>query len=229
MTRLPAAQRREQLLDTAVTLFAEKGYGGATTAELARAAGVTEPIIYRHFKSKKDLFVAVIDRTSQLTIERWARQLSSAHDAAQRLRRLIGTNPMVTDRGRGIYRVIVQAMMEIQDPDILAAIQRHVISLHQFVVEGVRLAQEDGWVSRAFSPEITAWTLLHLGLGYGTFAPLGIEGHAIDENGVRVRDVIEQMMLGEKARKRQDDMLSHRDDDPSTDAHSTDSPPTADD
>ncbi|MCA9310819.1 MAG: helix-turn-helix transcriptional regulator, partial [Phycisphaerales bacterium] len=53
MTRLPAAKRREQLLDTAVVLFAERGYGGATTAELARAAGVTEPIIYRHFKSKR--------------------------------------------------------------------------------------------------------------------------------------------------------------------------------
>ena len=66
MTRLPAAERREQLLDTAVTLFAKRGYAGATTAELAKAAGVTEPIIYRHFASKKDLFIAVIDRTGEL-------------------------------------------------------------------------------------------------------------------------------------------------------------------
>ncbi|MBN4060248.1 TetR/AcrR family transcriptional regulator [Planctomycetaceae bacterium AH-315-I19] len=214
MTRLPAAQRREQLLDTAVTLFAERGFGGATTSELARAAGVTEPIIYRHFKSKKKLFVAVIDRTSELTIERWDRQLSSAKDAAQRLRRLIGTNPMSSDRGRGIYRVILQAMMEIEDPEILEAIQRHVTALHQFVTDGVRRAQDEGWVSRAFSPEVTAWTLLHLGLGYGVLSPLGIDGHAMDDKGVRVRDLIEQMMLGEKARKRQDDMLEHRETDP---------------
>ena len=210
MTRLPAAERREQLLDTAVSLFAEKGYGGATTAELARAAGVTEPIIYRHFASKKDLFVAVIDRTSELTISRWDRQLSNARDAAQRLRRLIGTNPMISDRGRGIYRVILQAMMEIEDPDILEAIQRHVKALHRFVTDAVRRAQDEGWVSRAFSPEITAWTLLHLGLGYGIFAPLGIDGHATDEHGVHVRDVIEQMMLSEKARTRQDEMLQRR-------------------
>jgi len=210
MTRLPAAERREQLLDTAVSLFAEKGYGGATTAELARAAGVTEPIIYRHFASKKDLFVAVIDRTSELTISRWDRQLSNARDAAQRLRRLIGTNPMISDRGRGIYRVILQAMMEIEDPDILEAIQRHVKALHRFVTDAVRRAQEEGWVSRAFSPEITAWTLLHLGLGYGIFAPLGIDDHATDEQGMHVRDVVEQMMLGEKARRRQDEMLERR-------------------
>ena len=89
MTRLPAAQRKEQLLDTAVELFARRGFGGATTAELAKAAGVTEPIIYRHFRSKKDLFIAVIDRTSELTLETWERQLKTAKDPAQRLRRLM--------------------------------------------------------------------------------------------------------------------------------------------
>lgn len=200
MTRLPAAQRREQLLDTAVALFAEKGYGGATTAELAKAAGVTEPIIYRHFSSKKDLFIAAIDRTSEFVTQNWARQMRSAGDPAHRLRRLIGANPMVTDRGRGFYRVIIQAMMEIADPDILAAIQRHITALHRFVAREVALAQEDGQVSKYYSPEITAWTLLHLGLGYGMMEPLAIPGHAEDERGVRVRDLIERLMLGDKAK-----------------------------
>ncbi len=200
MTRLPAAMRREQLLDTAINLFAQRGYGGATTAELAKAAGVTEPIIYRHFDSKKALFIAVIDRTSQRITALWERQLRTARDPAQRLRRLIGANPMVSDRGRGIYRVIVQAMTEIKEPEILEAIQRHVIALHGFVSREVALAQEEGHVSRAYSPEITAWTLLHLGLGYGLMAPLNIPSHAQDEHGVRVRDVVAQIMLGNKAR-----------------------------
>ncbi|MBL8745258.1 MAG: TetR/AcrR family transcriptional regulator [Phycisphaerae bacterium] len=200
MTRLPAAKRREQLLDTAVALFAEKGYGGATTAELAKAAGVTEPIIYRHFESKKTLFIAAIERTGEMVTQTWERQMRTAHDPAHRLRRLIGANPMVMERGRGFYRVIVQAMMEIADPDILAAIQEHIISLHRFVAREVALAQDEGHVSKYYSPEITAWTLLHLGLGYGMMEPLGIKGHAEDERGVRVRDLIERLMLGDKAR-----------------------------
>ncbi len=207
MTRLPAAQRKEQLLDTAVELFARHGFGGATTAELAKAAGVTEPIIYRHFRSKKDLFIAVIDRTSDLTLETWERQLRTAKDPAQRLRRLIAANPTTSDRGRGIYRVIVQAMMEIHDPEILEAIQRHVKKLHEFVTREVVEAQSEGHVSKYFTPEITAWTLLHLGLGYGVLAPLGIEGHAQDDRGVRVREVIEQLMLGERAKQVQDEMM----------------------
>jgi len=210
MTRLPAAQRKEQLLDTAVRLFAERGYGGATTAELARAAGVTEPIIYRHFRSKKDLFIAVIDRTSDLITHTWERQLRNAANPAQRLRRLIGANPMVSDRGQGIYRVIVQAMTEIVDPDILAAIQRHVVKLHKFVSHEVSLAQEEGWVSKRYSPEVTAWTLLHLGLGYGILAPLEIPGHAMDDGGVRVRDLIQRLMLGDKAVDHLEEAEQHR-------------------
>lgn len=200
MTRLPAAKRREQLLDTAVSLFAEKGYGGATTAELAKAAGVTEPIIYRHFTSKKDLFIAAIDRTGEIVTHTWERQLRSARDPAHRLRRLIGANPMVTDRGRGFYRVIIQAMMEIDDAEIRAAIQRHITALHRFVAHEVARAQEEAHVSKYYSPEITAWTLLHLGLGYGVLTPLGIPGHAEDDRGVRVRDLIERLMLGDKAK-----------------------------
>lgn len=199
MTRLPRAQRKEQLLDTAVSMFAERGFQGATTSELAKAAGVTEPIIYRHFHSKRELFVAVIDRASETTIAMWDRQMRGSRDAAQRLRRLIGANPMVRDRGRGIYRVIVQAMMEIEDQEIAEALRRHISRLHDFVTNEVRKAQEAGSVSKAFSPEITAWTLLHLGLGYGVLAPLSLPDHAQDDRGVRVRDVVARLMLGPRA------------------------------
>jgi AcrR family transcriptional regulator len=196
MTRLPAIKRRQQLLDTAAALFAERGYFGATTAELAKAAGVTEPIIYRHFHSKKELFIAIIDRTGEQTLRLWQQHLHNAADPAERLRLLIGANPMISDRGRGVYRVIVQAMTEITDSDIRAALVRHLTALHEFVMQEVVHAQEAGSVSKRFSPEITAWMLLHLGLGYGILAPLGVPGHARDKSGMRVREVIEQLMLG---------------------------------
>jgi len=196
MTRLPKEERKAQLLDSAAALFGSHGYQGTTTSDLANAAGVTEPIIYRHFRNKKELFIAVIDRAGEQTLAMWDRQLRSSQNPAQRLRRLIGANPMVRDRGRGSYRVIVQATMEISDPDILAALQRHITALHEFVTREVSKAQDSGVVSRAFSPEITAWTLLHLGLGYGILAPLGIAHHAVDDQEVRVRDLVSRLLLG---------------------------------
>jgi len=59
--RLPASDRRHQLLETALDLFSRKGFDGTTTKEIAAAAGVTEAIIFRHFASKQALYSAVID------------------------------------------------------------------------------------------------------------------------------------------------------------------------
>jgi AcrR family transcriptional regulator len=50
--RMNAGDRRRQLLDAALELFSRKGFGGATTKEIAASAGVTEAIIFRHFPSK---------------------------------------------------------------------------------------------------------------------------------------------------------------------------------
>ena len=49
------------MLDTACRAFFQKSYRGATTAEIAREAGITEPILYRHFGSKRDLYLACLD------------------------------------------------------------------------------------------------------------------------------------------------------------------------
>ena len=61
-SRLSAGERREQLLAVAVDLFANKGFKGTTTREIAAAAGVTEAIIFRHFETKDHLYKAIIDQ-----------------------------------------------------------------------------------------------------------------------------------------------------------------------
>lgn len=196
MSRLPASKRREQLLDRAAELFAKNGYARATTAQLAKAAGVTEPIIYRHFDSKRDLFVALIERTGRETIEAWEKHLTDAEDPAERLLRLIGDNPMVSERGQYAYRVFLQAISEVDDPVIHDALRTHIKSLHAFLVEELEAAQKDHKVTARFSAEIIAWMLIHNGLGYGVLDAMAIPGQGTDSHGVRSKDVIARMLVG---------------------------------
>jgi AcrR family transcriptional regulator len=58
--RLPAAARRQQLLDTALATFARLGYHDASMNDIAEAAGVTKPVLYQHFGSKRELFLEVL-------------------------------------------------------------------------------------------------------------------------------------------------------------------------
>jgi len=53
--------RREQILQTAVEVFSQRGFKGTTTKEIARAAGVSEAMVFRHFASKDDLYAAILD------------------------------------------------------------------------------------------------------------------------------------------------------------------------
>jgi AcrR family transcriptional regulator len=60
-TRLPATARREQILDVALEVLGRAGYHGASMNDIADAAGVTKPVLYQHFDSKRDLFHALLD------------------------------------------------------------------------------------------------------------------------------------------------------------------------
>ncbi|MFG0241225.1 MAG: TetR/AcrR family transcriptional regulator [Phycisphaerales bacterium JB054] len=200
MSRLPAAKRREQLLDCAAALFAERGYARATTAELARAAGVTEPIIYRHFKSKRDLFIALIERTGKQTIELWRQDLANAADPAQRLKTLIGDNPMVSQQGRDAYRVFLQAITEVDDDEIHKAWSVHIHSLQQFLAMELARAQENRRVTRHIPAELIAWLLIDIGLGYGVLSAMRVEDHNFNATGdVHVQQVITRILVGRAA------------------------------
>lgn len=59
--RLSSEQRRAVILDSAARVFAERGYHAASISEIARAAGITKPVIYHHFASKKELHSAVFE------------------------------------------------------------------------------------------------------------------------------------------------------------------------
>ncbi|MFP3344532.1 TetR/AcrR family transcriptional regulator, partial [Halomonas sp. SIMBA_159] len=78
ISRIPASERREQILAAASIVFGERGYFGATTDQIAKAAGISQPYVVRMFGSKENLFTEVLSRASDkvLTtfveaIERW--------------------------------------------------------------------------------------------------------------------------------------------------------------
>lgn len=60
--RLPGAERREVILESAARLFGERGYSGTTLDDVAAESKVTKPVLYRHFDSKKALYLALLER-----------------------------------------------------------------------------------------------------------------------------------------------------------------------
>ncbi len=174
MARMRAPQRRRQLLEVAAKLFAARGYRGTTTADLAADAGVTEPILYRHFENKLDMFVTLIGEISKEVIRAWQEALQDVDEPTERLRKLLAGNPATHARGKGVYRVIFQAMTELdEEPAIANAIRRHVSKLHKFLKAELAGLQEAGVVRRDEPAAALGWLLINVAVGYGMVAPLG--------------------------------------------------------
>jgi AcrR family transcriptional regulator len=81
--RLPGPARRRQLLETALPIFARVGYHDAAMNDIADAAGVTKPVLYQHFGSKRELFLAVVAEVAA-GMRSAVRQATSAADGPRR-------------------------------------------------------------------------------------------------------------------------------------------------
>jgi len=80
-SRLTGEERREAIIQTAMELFSQDGFRGTTTRELAAACGVSEPTIYQHFATKRDLYTAIIDTVSLREADTLGEELAELSEA----------------------------------------------------------------------------------------------------------------------------------------------------
>jgi AcrR family transcriptional regulator len=72
-SRMSAAERRDAVLDAALVEFAERGYAGTSTEDIARRAGISQPYLFRLFGTKKELYIASVTRCFRETLELFQR------------------------------------------------------------------------------------------------------------------------------------------------------------
>jgi AcrR family transcriptional regulator len=154
-TRLPAAQRREALIDAALCAFVTGSYRGTTTAEISRAAGVSEPILYRHFTSKRDLYVACLD-------EAWRRVRSRIDEKLHELGAAEGWCAIGPATMREMKVLVpslwMQAITEAgEDPEIRRHVRGHMREVHDYFAEVLRRVQAAGGIHPDRDPNAEAW------------------------------------------------------------------------
>lgn len=84
-SRLPAAERREQLLDVAIQVFARQGFHQTSMNEVADAAGVTKPVLYQHFASKRALYAQLLEVVSARLLDAIVAATSTADGPHQQV------------------------------------------------------------------------------------------------------------------------------------------------
>jgi AcrR family transcriptional regulator len=85
VVRLPAARRRRQLLEVALEVFAHQGFHGTSMDDVAEAAGVTKPVLYQHFRSKRLLYLELLDDVGSQLLEEMTKAVASAGGPRQQV------------------------------------------------------------------------------------------------------------------------------------------------
>jgi len=156
--RLPAAARRSAIIEAALGVFSAGSYAGATTAEIAREAGVSEPILYRHFASKRDLYFACLDVA-------WLRIRKKLEAKMDELGPAAAWQNMRASAMREMKTLLpslwMQAVTEAgEDPEIRRFVRRHMREVHDFFADCLRRVQGAGAIPADRNADAEAWIFI---------------------------------------------------------------------
>lgn len=144
-TRLSAAKRRSQLLDVAGRLFAEHGFFGLSMEQLAEAAGVSKPLLYQHFPSKRVLYLALVHDAIEELESQVRKALEGTTDNRDRAHGAISAYfDFVEDRR---FRLLFTA--ELTDADVREAVDGAMARVADSV--GELIAEDAGLSDRSAS------------------------------------------------------------------------------
>ena len=175
-TRLPAEKRKRQIIERARDVFAAQSYSKVGTADLAKAAGISEPALYRHFAGKKELFVATLRQTGPRLLRIWEEISVEYEDPVETLWAI----------GRYYYdhleshstnmKLQFRALSEADDPDIRDALHDNFDAFVQFVAETLEEGKARGIVRKEVDSRMIAWQFLGIGLTLDLMHLLGFKG-----------------------------------------------------
>jgi len=154
--RLPARDRRLQIMGAAKELFARQGFEGTTTRQIAQRARVNEAIIFRHFPSKEDLYWAIIDRESELAGWQPAleRKLSSGAGDREIFASIAEDILVGRAQDSSLSRLLLFSALENQRRS-LRFFQAHVVAYYELIAGYIRGRIEEG-AFRAVNPLLAA-------------------------------------------------------------------------
>jgi AcrR family transcriptional regulator len=145
LLRKTAPERRESILRAAAEVFGRRGYVGATTDQIAKAAGISQPYVVRLFGSKEALFLAVMGSAKDELLADFRSGLAESRAAGTGIEGVLaslGDRYVELARERGVHLSLLQAFVQGADPVIGAAARAGYLEIWRFLREEADLTVE---------------------------------------------------------------------------------------
>jgi TetR/AcrR family transcriptional regulator len=154
-------------------------YSGMTTARLARKAGVSEPILYRHFPSKRAMLRALLNEVTVKMTSAFRQLIEGETDPVAGLRRICLAYPELSRTYQREFRIINQALLEAHDPRVQSLLLAHYDAYRLFLQNLIEEGQRMGSLRRDIPAAAGAWHMIHSALGFLMTQEIRREGKSL--------------------------------------------------
>lgn len=155
--RMSGDERRSQILSIAIQMFSKRGFSGTTTKEIARLAGVSEAMVFRHFATKSELYNAILD-------------YKACQNAAPSPHELVGEAMAENDDEKVFYILMLNGLRKHErDPEFMRLlfhsaleghelaeifIERSIVPMYEFLSAYLTRRQKEGAIRSEINPRI---------------------------------------------------------------------------
>lgn len=196
--RKPADLRKAEIVATILDLADRIGPDRVTTGAVARAIGVTQAALFRHFPTKADMWGATADHVAETLSQAWADALAQSDDPVLGLQSLIATQLDRIAATPALPVLLFSRELNVENADLRAAFRNLLAAFHGHIVRAATAAQESGQLRRNIPATDIAVLLSSLVQGVAIRWSLGARGFPLRDEGLRLLDIQLHLLAARK-------------------------------
>lgn len=198
MQRRNAEDRKSQIIAQVLRLASEIGPDRMSTTDVARAVGISQPAVFRHFPTKGDLWLAVAEDVAGSLRERWAEAEALSPDPQSRLRGLIDAQLAAISERPALPSILFSRELTVDNPPLRAVFDRLLASFQSRLAEAAENMQSAGDLRPDVAPKDVAVLLVSVVQGVAIRWALGDRQFDLADEGNRLVVVQLALMSGRK-------------------------------
>ncbi len=187
--RKPADLRKAEIVAKVIDLADRIGPDRVTTGAVAKAVGVTQAALFRHFPTKADMWGATADHVAETLSAAWTEALARTDDPVLGLESLIATQLDRIAATPALPVLLFSRELNVENADLRAAFRKLLAAFHGHIVRTAAAAQESGQIRRDIPASDIAVLLSSLVQGVAIRWSLGARGFPLREEGLRLLDI----------------------------------------
>lgn len=194
MRRKSATDRKAEIVDACLLLADQLGPDRMTTSDVARAVGLTQAGIFRHFHSKQALWLTVAETISGRLAAAWDRAMATGAPPEARLRELLRAQFEQISATPALPAILHSRELNIENPELRETVRAHLMSFQTHIVALLDEMRRSGRLREDVAPEDAAVYLTSLIQGLAIRWSLGARSFSLSDEGMRLLETLLSLM-----------------------------------